>query len=43
MERKATCVIPQPDKSPHVHYRGEDQEVWLGDIPEGIKVRGRRR
>ena len=28
MEKRATCVIPQPDRSPEINYRGDEQEVW---------------
>lgn len=38
MENKATCIMPKPIKSPEIHYRGKDSEVWLGEIENGIKV-----
>lgn len=38
MDRRATCVFPQPKRSPEVTYNGDEQEVWLGDVPGGIKL-----
>lgn len=38
MEEKATCVLPQPTKSPEIHYVGTESEIWLGDIDNGMKV-----
>lgn len=38
MERKASCVLPQPSKTSVVtHPRGE-QEIWLSEMKKGIKV-----
>lgn len=38
MNKKASCVLPQPHKTSIVtHPRGE-QEIWLSEMKKGIKV-----
>lgn len=38
MEKKASCILPKPDKSPTISYKGRGPEIWLGDIQGGMKV-----
>jgi len=38
METKATCILPQPERSPEITHKSDDTEIWLGDISEGMKV-----
>lgn len=38
MEKKATCIIPKPEKSAEIRYEGKDSEIWLGEISNGFKV-----
>lgn len=37
-ERRATCVLADPSRSPIVEYVGNEQEVWLSEIDGAIKV-----
>lgn len=38
MFKKATCVMPQPRRSANIHYAGEEKEVWLADVRNGMKI-----
>lgn len=38
MEKKATCVLPKPERTPEITYVGEEQEVWVGEVEGGMKV-----
>lgn len=38
MEKRATCVMAQPQQSGHINYVGEENEVWLGEVDGGMKV-----
>lgn len=38
MPKKATCVLPQPDKSDHIDYNGSEFEIWLSEITGGMEV-----
>jgi collagen type II alpha len=38
MKKKATCVVPKPEKSSEIHYEGKEAEIWLGEIKNGLKV-----
>lgn len=38
MPNRATCLLPRPEKSPEINYIGEEQEIWLGEIQNGMKV-----
>lgn len=35
---KATCVIPQPNRSGNIRHEGEEKEVWLGEVHNGMKI-----
>lgn len=39
MVKRATCIIPQPDKTPEITFNTKDHEVWLGDSEDGMKVK----
>lgn len=36
--KKATCVIPQPRRSDNIQYVGEEKEIWLGEVHNGMKI-----
>lgn len=38
MEKKATCIMPKPARSPEIRYQGRDPEIWLGEIENGMEV-----
>ena len=38
MVNKATCLYPQPNRTPEITYVGEDQEIWVADVEGGMKV-----
>jgi len=38
MEKRASCVVPQPMKSNEISYKGKEAEVWLSEIPDGMKI-----
>lgn len=38
METRATCVMPNPERTPEITHIGNEPEVWLGDIEDGHKV-----
>ena len=35
---RATCILPQPKESSLISYKGNEKELWLGDIPGGMKI-----
>lgn len=37
-ERKASCILPQPLRTKELHYDGDEQEVWLGELKDGMKI-----
>lgn len=37
-EKMATCIFAQPNKTPTLSYKGHDQEVWLSEMPNGVKI-----
>jgi len=38
MVNKATCLYPQPSRTPEITYVGEDQEIWVTEVEGGMKV-----
>jgi len=38
MVKKSTCVKPQPNRSENIHYTGEERELWLGEVRNGMKI-----
>jgi hypothetical protein len=38
MVKKATCLYPQPNRTPEITYVGEDQEIWVAEVEGGMKV-----
>lgn len=38
MLKKATCVLAQPSRSENIRYVGEEKEIWLGDVHNGMKI-----
>lgn len=36
--KKSTCVSAQPNRSGNIHYVGEEKEVWLGGVRNGMKI-----
>lgn len=39
MEKRATCILPSPGRTPELRYVGDDPEVWLSSMtPTGVKV-----
>lgn len=38
MDKKATCIMPKPSRSPEIQYKGRDPEIWLGEIENAMKV-----
>lgn len=38
MKKKASCLLPKPERSPEIKYRGKEMEIWLGEIKDGMKV-----
>jgi len=39
MVDRSTCIFPSPAKSPEINYNGKEAEMWLGELPQGMKVR----
>jgi collagen type II alpha len=39
MDDRSTCIYPSPARSPEISYKGKETEMWLGEIPQGIKVK----
>ena len=38
MKERTTCVMPKPSQTAELTYDGNDPEIWLGDMKEGIKI-----
>lgn len=38
MVNKATCLYPQPNRTPEITYIGEEQEIWVTEVEGGMKV-----
>lgn len=37
-DKHATCILPNPVRSPEIKYITEQPETWLSDIEDGMKV-----
>ena len=37
-EKKASCILPQPVKTKELQYTGDEKEIWLGEIENGMKI-----
>lgn len=38
LQKRATCVVPAPMKTDELSYNGRESEVWLSEIPNGMKI-----
>lgn len=38
MPKQATCVRSQPQRSNNIEYVGEESEIWLSDVHNGMKI-----
>lgn len=38
VEKMATCVMPSPTKSKQLSYKGNEKEIWIGEMEGGIKL-----
>lgn len=38
MAKKATCVKSQPQRSANIQYVGDEREIWLSDVHDGMKI-----
>lgn len=38
MTTTATCLYPQPNRTPEITYVGEEQEIWVTEVEGGMKV-----
>lgn len=38
MPKRATCVRSQPKRSKNIHYVGEENEIWLSEVHNGMKI-----
>lgn len=38
MEKRTTCVTPQPHRSKNINYLGDEKEIWLGEVENGMKM-----
>lgn len=38
MANKATCLYPQPNRTPEITYVGEELEIWVAEVEGGMKV-----
>lgn len=38
MEKKASCVLPQPNKTPIITHARSHQEIWLSEMKKGMKI-----
>lgn len=34
----ATCLYPQPNRTPEITYVGEEQEIWVTEVEGGMEV-----
>lgn len=37
-EKRATCILPSPPRSPEITHITDQQETWLSEIDGGMKV-----
>jgi len=37
-EKRATCILPNPSRSPEITHITDQQETWLSEIDNGMKV-----
>lgn len=37
-ELKASCILPKPKETPIVTQKMHNEEMWLGDMAEGVKI-----
>lgn len=38
MTKRATCVKSQPQRSNNINYVGEEKEMWLSEVHNGMKL-----
>lgn len=38
MPKKATCVKAQPQRSKNIQYDGHENEIWLSEVHNGMKI-----
>jgi collagen type II alpha len=38
LKNRASCVIPSPTKSKEITYTGREQEIWLSELDNGMKI-----
>nr|CAD7260945.1 unnamed protein product [Timema shepardi] len=38
MEKKMTCLLPSPIRTPEIKYIGEEPELWVGEMEGGMKI-----
>jgi collagen type II alpha len=38
LKKRATCVMPQPARSNEITYNGDENEAWISDIDNGMKI-----
>lgn len=38
LKKRATCVVPAPIKSEQINYIGKESEIWMSEIPNGMKM-----
>lgn len=38
MMKKATCIKSQPQRSKNIKYVGDEHEIWLSDVHDGMKL-----
>lgn len=38
MPKKATCIKPQPQRSNNIQYVGDEKEIWLSEVQNGMKM-----
>lgn len=38
MKKRASCIVPAPAKSDEIDYTGKEPEIWLSEVPNGMKM-----
>lgn len=38
MQKRATCVRSQPQRSSNIQYVGDEKEIWLSEVHNGMKI-----
>ena len=38
LKKRASCIFPSPSKSDEISYYGKEAEIWLSEIPSGMKM-----